>query len=272
MFKAYILYFFITLSLLSGSELQNKIENIITTKNYQIHKHLIEHLFKNESEFIVNKNFKYYKIFKLLREHGLLDLKLNHPSDITLEFETIAKNKKAFKILNDTIKSIGYRYFFTKSFKIDENKNILWSIKFKAEYITDPVVLIKDLEYKNCKIINVENRGDNNWFYKIDFENSILKEAYKIQSNEKVKFQKPLQEYFILVDDVSSLQVISRNLNNWYPYIVFFDSSMEYIDSIKKNRVYKGLKVKIPNNTKYIKISDSFNLINIKRGLTVIVR
>jgi len=36
--------------------------------------------------------------------------------------------------------------------------------------------------------------------------------------------------------------------------------------------VYRGLKIQLPSDTRYIKITDMYNLINIKRGLSVIVR
>jgi len=271
MFRGFIL-FFIFISLLNGSLLEEKIENIIGLNKYKVHQKLINHLFKNKDKFILNDKINYLRVLKKLRENGLLNLKLDKPSSITLEFKGLNKNKKAFKILNDTMKSIGYRYFFTKLFEINKNQELIWIIEFKAEYMTDPVVLLKELWYKNCKIIEVRNDTNNHWYYEIDFKDSILKEAIKIQKNEKVKFQKPLQEYFIVVNDAKELQLISRKLNRWYPYLVFFDKDLNVLESIKKEKYYKSIKLRLPQSTRYIKITDVYNLINIKRGLTIIVR
>ena len=74
------------------------------------------------------------------------------------------------------------------------------------------------------------------------------------------------------ISKAKSLQVISRNLNNWFPHIVFFDKDLMVLTVIKKDRVFKGLRVKIPENTRYVKVTDTYNLINIKRGLSIIVR
>ncbi len=272
MIKNLIIYLLLSITLLYGTVIDDKVRNIIGDKEYNLHQKLISYLFSKEDKFLVNNRIKYYNLFKTLRENGLLNLKLNKPSDIVLEFKCLAKNKKAFKILNDMMKAIGYRYFFTKSFQINDNNELFWTVKFKAEYMTDPVVLIKELRDKNCKILIVENKNRNHWYYEIDFSDSILNEAYKIEKNEKVTFQKPLQEYFISVDEAESLQIISRKLNSWYPYISFFDNNLNLLSLIKKDRIYKGIKTKIPKETKYIKIADTFNLINIKRGLTIIVR
>lgn len=136
----------------------------------------------------------------------------------------------------------------------------------------DPLLLSKELQQKNCKITNVVNQASNHWCYYLDFSEAIIGEAIKIERHEKVKFQKPLQGYIIAVDDVKRLQVISRKLNRWYPLITFFDKDLQVLNVIKKERVYKGFNTKVPVNTKYIKITDLYNLINIKRGLSVIVR
>ena len=274
MYKFFVVTLFTILltSFMSASVLKEKVENIIGTNDYKVHKSLIDLLFKNESLYIVNEQIKYYKLFKVLQENGLLNLRLQKPSDIEIEFTSINNNFKSYKILNDTMQVLGYRYFFTKSMSASEEEHLVWNITFKAEYMLDPVVLLKELRQNSCKILEVINYGSNKWSYKIDFKNAELTNAIKIDKNERVKFQKPLRAYMLKVDDAKSLQIISRNLNNWFPNIVFFDKDLKVLNTIKKNRVYKGLKIKVPNNTRYVKITDMYNLINIKRGLSIIVR
>ncbi|BFU77850.1 hypothetical protein ALC152_10650 [Arcobacter sp. 15-2] len=257
---------------LSGSVLKEKVENIIGTKDYKIHSSLISLLFKDESKYIINNQIKYLKVFNTLQENGLLNLRLNKPRDIEIEFQSSEKNFKSYKILNDVMHMIGYRYFFTKSMSIDDKQTLTWKILFKAEYMLDPVVLLNELRKNSANVIEVVNKGSNKWFYKIDFKNADLDSAIKIDNYEKVKFQKPLRAYMLKIEEAQSLQVISRNLNNWFPNIVFFDKDLKILKVIKKNRVYKGFKVKIPENTRYVKVTDLYNLINIKRGLSVIVR
>ena len=272
MFRSFIVFFILSLTILNADILEDKIKNIIGEKNFKIHQNFINLLFKNKSDFIVNDKIKYFNLFKELKNNGLLNLRLNKPQDIMIDFYALNKNMKAYKVLNDAMQSLGYRYFFTKSLDKNDTNQLVWKIALRAEYMLDPVMLLDELQQKNCKVLNIEKKSSNNWHYEIDFDTAILNDTIKIDKNEKIKFQKPLQEYFISVNEISSLQVISRKLNRWFPYIVFFDKDLKVLKVIKKDRFYKGFKTKAPKLTKYIKITDLYNLINIKRGLTVIVR
>ncbi|PIF03796.1 MAG: hypothetical protein CSA86_04640 [Arcobacter sp.] len=274
MFKFFVVFLLsIVFTSFSGASiLKEKVKNIIGTNDYRIHNSLINLLFQDENKYIVNGNIRYYKFFKTLQENGLLKLRLDKPSDIEIEFKSKNNNFKAYKILNDTMQVLGYRYFFTKSMKVPQQENLDWTIIYKAEYMLNHVMFLKELAKNRSKILNVTNNGSNKWTYEIDFKNAELTNAVKIDKNEKVKFQKPLRAYMLKVTETKSLQVISRKLNHWFPHIVFFDKNLKVLKVIKKNRIYKGLKVKTPNDTRYIKITDMYNLINIKRGLSIIVR
>jgi len=266
----FITVFFTTL--LSGSILKEKVENIIGTNDYKTHNSLINLLFQNESQYIVNGKIKYYNLFKTLQENGLLNLQLNKPSDIEIEFIGHNKHFKSYKILNDTMQILGFRYFFTKSMSVDESEKFIWNIMFKAEYMIDPVMLLNELRQCYCKVIKVVNNGNNKWTYEIDFKDAELSNTISIRKNERVSFQKPLSAYMLEIEDATSLQINSKSYNHWFPHIVFFDKDLKILKVIKKNKVQKDLRVNIPKDTRYVKITDLYNLINIKRGLSVIVR
>jgi len=271
MFKI-LVYSFILALTLNATLLEEKVQSIVGNQNFQIHKSLIELLLKDEKKFVHNDKIEYLKLFEVLQQNGLLNLRLNEPTDIKIEFKMIGKNIKAYKILNDTLQSLGFRYFFTSSMSLNTQDELLWNVVFKAEYMLDPVVFIKELRLNNCRVNDLVVKDANNWYYEIEFNDSRLSKAIKIEKNEKVRFQKPLRAFFLQVDDIKELQVISRNLNNWYPHIVFFDKDLQVLGVIKKDREYKGIKTKVPVGTRYVKVTDLYNLINIKRGLTIIVR
>ena len=172
-------------TVLSASVLTDKIENIIGTKDYKLHKSLIDLIFKDESKFISRGNIRYLRFFKTLQENGLLNLHLNKPTEIEIEFISLNNHFKSYKILNDTMQVIGYRYFFTKSMKIDETENLTWDIALKAEYMIDPVVLLNELRKNNCQVSRVENLSLNKWSYEVDCQNARLSNAIKIEKNEK---------------------------------------------------------------------------------------
>jgi len=270
MFKNLFLLF-IFLTSLSGDILDDKIRNIIGEKTYLINKNLINLIFKKKDIFVINGKINYSKLFTTLKKNGLLDLKFDKPQYVNIEFDIIGNGFEGYKILNDTMESLGYGYFFTKSLKRVDNE-LRWDIVFKAEYMIDSVILIKELQRNRSKVIDVYKNSNNIWYYKIDFSKAVLCSAKVVQTDEKVRFKKPLRAYFIKIDNAKKISIYSKKLNNWFPSLVFFDKDLNVLKVIKKNRVYRKYNIDIPKDTVYIEITDLYNLINIKRGLTIILR
>jgi len=261
-------------TIINASIIKDKVKNIIGKTEYNHHKNLINMLFDDNSKFIVNNKIRYNHLLKELQKNGLLKLKFDKPTEIVLKF-TIKNNNKsirAFKIINDTMQAMGYRYFFTKTMNVDSKNTLTWEVRFKAEYMTDPVVFIEELYKNNCKVINIENIKSNNWLYELDFSQASLNSALKVEKYEKLKFTKPLRAILLKVNNAKRLSATSRHLNRWFPHIVFFNKDLTILGIVKKDKVHRNLTTLVPHNTKYIKITDMYNLINIKRGLTIIVR
>lgn len=270
--KRYFFAIVLFVSLLNADKLNDKIINLIGQKDYQIHKNLINILFQKKEHFFIGESIRFVPMLKALKKNGLLHLEFDRPKKLTVEFHLYNDPLKALKIMNDTLKSLGYYYYFTKKSLYDGNGNMIWTITLNTEYAIDPLVLSSELVNHECKILDIEKVRDDKWIYKIDALNGKLFDTIVIDSDEKVVLQKPLKPYFIEIKEADELRIIGRKLNNWFPYIVFYDSHLNVLNVVKKNRIYKGLRIKIPKNTKYIKISDLYNLINIKRGLSVIVK
>ena len=270
----FVFFFFLCISILNANELFLKIENFIGKKQFLVHNNLINLLFKNKEDFYNNSNkLNYILLLQTLKENGLLDLKFKKPQELNIEFHTNKDAIKSLKILNETLRAMGYYYYFIKStsFKA-ETGELTWIINFKAEYALDPLLLIQELRLRNCYVLNIEKKNITYWKYSFDVTNSNIRESIKIDNNEKVILQKPLRPYFLEVNNATTLQVIGRTLNHWFPYIAFYDEHFKVLQVIKKKRIHKGYRTNIPETTKYIKISDLYTLINIKRGLSVIVK
>ncbi len=271
MLKYFVFVLYLFVSSLNADMLDDKIKNLIGDKEYKTHQNLIGLIFQDKNKFIINNKIRYYRVFQELKSNGLLKLKLTKPQDITIEFKVLNKSFKAYKMLNDTMQMIGYNYFLTKTFTKDGD-TFNWKIIFKAEYMIDSVIFLKELHRNNCKITDVQRPSTNSLYYQLDFNNAYLNDAIEIEKNEKIKFTKPLRPYMIKVKDAKSLKIVSQKLNKWFPHISFFDKDLKVLNIIKKNRIYRGITIKVPQDTEYIKITDLYNLINIKRGLTIIVR
>ncbi len=268
----FILLFIITN--VTASQLYDKIENLVGKYQFQLHNKLINNLFKVESAFYIKEDKLDYKsILKTLKENGLLRLKFKKPTIVNIKF-TISNNPiKSFKILNEILRGMGYSYYFTKSSEYDKKTDkMVWKIDLKVEYAVDPFILVQELNTISCEVLNITKKNNISWEYDIDFALAIIEEAIKIENNEKVVLQKPLKAYFIKVGDIEKIRIISRKLNHWFPYITFYDEHLSVLKVIKKERTYKGYGTNVPHGTMYIKISDLYTLLNIKRGLSIIVK
>ncbi len=272
MIRILLITLLLTFSLKADDLLLDKVENIIGAKEFNTHKNLVNVLFKNKKAFYIGDNLNYLQILKKLKQNGLLDLRLPRPKEIIVKFETNHDPIKSLKILNDSLKSLGYYYYFTKSTKYDGAGNLIWIIKLKTSYAIDPMILAMELANHETRIKDIVREKNDTWKYVINTQNANISDAFYVDTNEKVILQKPLKAYFIKIGEAKTLKVLSRRLNNWYPYIVFYDKHLTVLRVIKKDRVFKGLSMKIPETTTYIKMTDLYTLVNIKRGLSIITK
>jgi len=270
---------FLACTFLNASLLDDKIKNIVGEKEYIFHKNLIDSFISDSSLYYMGDKINYNSVLKMLSENGLLKLKYNQPQNINIIFEISSNPLKSVKIIKDTLSSMGYSYYFTKSLtqKVERynetnNVKVLWTINLKSEYMIDPFVFNEELNVVGGATRDIVKLDDTTWKYTIDTNNANLLNSKKIILGEKLKLTKPLNPYVFRVDNnATNLKVFSRRLNNWHPRISFYDKDLNSISSEKKERKYKGISVSIPLSTYYIKIDDRYTLTNIRRGLTVLV-
>lgn len=267
-----VLFIVLLTNSLFASILMEKIENIIGEVEYTTHKNLINLLFEQEEEFIDDESINYINVINKLNENGLLKLGFDKPTTITLKFTSDYNPKKSLKIFQDTLKSLGYYYYFIKSNSISQEGTLIWSIELKTEAAISPLILSKELQKQSC-IVKEITRDNLKWSYVIDTSFSNIIEAIQLVNNEKFKLRKPLKPYYIKVSKGAKRAYIqSRILNNWFPSISFYDEHLNVLGIIKKDKVTNSLGFRLPENTKYIKIRDLYTLINIKRGLSITIK
>ncbi len=272
MIKKILISVFLVISLNANQLLNEKIENLIGQESYLTHKNLINFIFQKEYEYTTVDGLNYQAVLKTLKDNGLLNLAFDEPKNIEITFKTTNNPLKSLKILKDTLKSLGYYYYFTKHTVYDGEKDLTWTIKLKTEAAIDPLILSEELSKQDCKILNISKESDDKWVYELNTEDATLYDAQYITNNEKVVFTKPLSPYFIKIDNASQINITSRTLNSWLPYVVFYDKNLNILKVSKEDKVFRRLTLSIPENTRYIKISDLYTLFNIKRGLSVLIK
>jgi len=270
--KIFLSIFIFIISSLSADILTSKIENLIDSANYQKHKNLIDNITQDRKLFYYNdKQLNYNILLNVLRKNGLLNLRYNKPKEVKIEFIIEQNPLLSMKIIKDVLRNLGYSYYFTDYLRY--NNGILnWQIVFKSEYMLDPYIFNNELRQNEMKIVDITKISKTVWRYKFNSTNAKLQDAIKVQKDEKIKFLKPLKPYLIRVDNPKEIKIVSRKLNHWFAKLTLYTKDLKLLGSIKKRRIYRGIRLKLPEDTYYILIDDSYTLLNIKRGLTIIVK
>ncbi len=267
MVKFFLGVVFFTL-FLNASNLQVKIESFLGKNEYIIQKNLIDVLFKNEDRFLKsNGKVDDIAVLKELKDNGLLKLFYNSPQNLNLTFITKEGSFIVLKVINETLSLMGYNYFLTN--KVVRNEDgFLWQISISTEHIVDPVIFASRLHSRGCFFEEIRRDSPIEWTYRINSENINI-ETIHMELDSTTQLKKPIRPYWIDVYGAKNIIINSKRADRWHPSIVFFDEKLNMVKSYKQESVVKRLKLEVPLNSKYVKISDFYTLDNIKRGLSI---
>lgn len=270
----FTIFFFFTLSYsdvikvqesnieLNREMLDLKIKSLLPEQVYIDNKSYINNILFNESSYIIDNRVDALKIIGKLKDDGLLELYFNKPSELRLNFHTSDNPLFFVKIMGDTLRNMGYYRYITKESKLDET-GFTWSITLKAEYVTDPQVLQKELMASGSSIVDITRVNLKEWTFNIDMRDAYLN-VEVLQDGLEVELQRSLYSYWLDVSMIKELRIFSSTRNSWYPYITYFDSSLHLLKVVKEDSRRTKMLLDIPDSAKYIKISDIYTLKNIK--------
>jgi len=268
--RAFVFVVFLILSAHAVS-LEGKIESFIGEKSYKKQKNLIGILFKDKNLFLnEDKSVDDIKVLEKLKSNGLLKLFYDRPQKLHISFSTKSDALIFMRVINESLSSMGYNYFLTQRVVKNED-GFIWDIIISTEHIVDPLILSKSLQARGCFLESIDRSAKNRWSYKINSD-SIRVAAIKGEANKTIKLKKPIKPYWIDVTSMRSISFASKIADRWYPSIVFFDEKLHIVRDYQLDSPTNRLKLKIPEDTKYIKIADMYTLDNIKRGISIYLK
>ena len=248
--------------------LNEKIESLITSDVYEKNKNFINIIFTPTSEYYNQGHLDVVKIAETLKDNGLLKLFYEKPEAITLSFSSSGTPIYFVKIMSDTLRAMGYYRYITKESSLDKT-GFTWSISFKSEYATDPLLLKEQLNKRGCAIVDIQRENAYAWHYQIDMNQAHLN-VNSISNGKSINFKRSLSAHWLEVSKIKQLTVTSLHSNNWYPYVAYYDKSMRLLKVYKRDRKTWKITLNIPHDTMYVKLSDLYTLKNIKDGLKIV--
>jgi len=245
--------------------LTSKIKSFLDVENYQDNEAFINVIFEPKSAFYENERVNAVKVIQTLKENGLLKLFYKKPQSLKLNFKTSGSPLFFVKIMGDTLRNIGYYRYVTLASNLDSSE-FEWNIGLTSEYVTDPLILDKELQKSGCNIIDIERNTAREWTYVIDMGRAFLN-VEKLHADMEVSLKHSQYAHWLDISKIKNLHITSSRRNSWYPYIAYYDASLHLLKVLKKDKICHELSLNIPPNTKYIKLSDMYNMKNIRDKL-----
>ena len=245
--------------------LDEKIISFIGEESYARNKNYIHINFKNVNHFYTKEHINVVKVVETLEENGLLHLFFKEPQQYEMTFHSTGDPLFFVKLMGDTLRDIGYYRYVTKE-STNDGSGFEWKISLEAEYVTDPVLLRKELATRGCEIIDIVRNSATDWYYSIDTSKAHLN-VDKLISGKTKKYNRLQYGKWLDVAHIKTISIKSHRSNHWYPYIALYDSSLRLLKVIKQDKETKKYSLKLPEETRYISVGDLYTITNIRYGL-----
>ncbi len=245
-----------------------EIENITGKNSYIANKKIIRAIFKNPREFYKGSHIDYERVLQKLKENNLLKLKLSRSTQIGLSFATKQNHPLVFvHLIKTTLNELGFSRIDIQKVIKDES-GFMYKVAVYSDTAPDPILISDAFIKRGCEIVKIKRFSISNWRYFVDISNINIV-PQKLPYKKKVHLSKPLEPYWINVSNAKIVLLNSSRLNGWHPYIVFYDKNLQIVDNYSKDIKSYNVRLEIPKNAKYMKISDIYTLENLKKGLTI---
>ncbi len=248
--------------------LQDKIVSLVTPSVYQKHRALIEILFEDESGFYRSGKIDMPKVIKQLQDNRLLSLSLGGEREFKITFRSSANALFFTVLMSDILRDLGYQEYISIAAQKDALESV-WQISMRSDIAMDPMLLQDELERRGAYIVDIDRYEDDDWRYEIDMSEARLNitPLAKSQTHKSKRLQYPI---WLDVSAVKKVIFWSLKADTWYPYITFYDSSLELLQVYKKDRRSKRIALDVPEYATYIKIEDMHSKKGIKSGLKIV--
>jgi len=245
--------------------LDEKIISFIGEESFERNRDYIHINFKNVNSFYTKEHINVVKVVETLEENGLLHLFFKEPQQYEMTFHSTGDPLFFVKLMGDTLRDIGYYRYVTKESSSD-GSGFEWKISLEAEYVTDPVLLRKELATRGCEIIDIVRNSATDWYYSIDTSKAHLN-VDKLVSGKTKKYNRLQYAKWLDVAHIKTISIKSHRANFWYPYIALYDSSLRLLKVIKQDKETKSYTLRLPEETRYISVGDLYTITNIRYGL-----
>ena len=150
-----------------------------------------------------------------------------------------------------------------------EDEKYHFVLSMNTEYAVDPVLLQERLLAYGYHISKIEKRNINQWVYEVWQGDFQYPKAILLTINETNNHANPKGEYWYKIQEGKNISFASVGGVSWYPKIVFFDKNLKIINIVSSQDSMREINLKIPENTSFIKVSDTRSNVRLDKYLKV---
>ncbi|QOY54460.1 hypothetical protein HUE87_11365 [Candidatus Sulfurimonas marisnigri] len=250
----------------SENLLTAKIKSFIGEAAFKKDRAYIDIIFSPKEDYYINDGrVDSVKVIQTLKENGILNLFFKEPCEINISFKTDGPPLFFVKIMSDSLQNIGYYRYVTKESNLKASE-FTWQISLTSEYAADPLILSQELSKSGCEIVDIIRESETDWTYVVNMQKAKL-DTKVLEDGEELELKRSLYSYWLDVSKIKKLRISSSHRNSWYPYIAYYDKSLNLLRVLKKDVKRRRITLDMKENTYYIKISDIYTLKNIKDAL-----
>lgn len=259
-----------------ATQLQQKVQNLITTNTYRANAKFIQKIFANEKAFYNSDGVDVMKVLTTLKNNGLLALKLSKPSNVSATFRInkikLTDKYPSFTFLaysvSNVLNNIGYSYFYVTEATKDNDKLTL-TYTLNAESNIDPMVMSVNLIKRGYKIIDVNRYSATHWIYDISLTDSNIIAAKTLAKGTNTLTQIN-GKYWLTFTTLGTLQITPKdNTEAWYPKILIFDNGMNPLSVILLTDSKTTYTIELPDMARHVLITDNYNASALRNGLNI---
>ncbi len=253
---------------LNAASFYKEIENITGKNTYIANQKIIKTLFKNRSSFYTKGHLDYPRVLAVLKENHLLNVKISRTTEVTLSFATRQKHPVAFiRLIKSALNELGYSRIDVQKV-IRDRSGFMYKVAIYSASAPDPIMIAESFGRKSAEIVKIKRFSISSWRYFVDISHIDLVPD-RLPNQKKVHLPKPLEPYWVNVSKSKIVVLNSSRLNRWHPEIVFYDRYLNIVDNFSKDIKSYNVRLKVPEDAWYMKVSDLYTLENLSRGLTV---
>ncbi|ANV98082.1 hypothetical protein BBW65_04380 [Helicobacter enhydrae] len=254
-----------------GQSLDEVVESFIGKESYQINSNFIKRLFANPQDFYSSEEtLDYYRIAKVLKDNGLLELVFQKPREIRLNLSANTKPIYLIRTINSLLSSIGYSYFtIAYASYAQEVTNLVYSMV--TEYTIDPVIMLNELDKRGLMVSDMHREDTGQWIYHLTLVKPVLSGAYSLKADEPLEFKNISGEYWFEIKELGTIEVGLQNPKlKWSPRVVMYDKDLQIVEVLAQTNLTNLFRIELKENVAFVLVTDFYNASRLKSGITAV--